>query len=203
MRPNLTTSLFCIASLFCAVSCATSGDSAGDKGANGGSGESEVEAAQTEPRQVEQEAASALASCRRDIEAIEQVPRNGRVAFAVEACSGLWLRDACSNSFASSLDQASYLRAGTILRSCRDAYCPTFEPAVRDALALCQAPLDDAVSLVRPLADDAETDPLDAWRAFNDVIFAETFGATSDQQLAGDFPSMLLQLVVVAPPSEP
>lgn len=148
---------------------------------------------------VSEQAAEALASCRARIDEIEQVPRDARVAFAVEVCRDIWLEEACADAFEAALALPSYERSGKILRDCRAAYCPTFEPDIRGELALCQAPLEDPVSLVQPLRDEDATDPLAAWIAFNDAIFAQVYGITSDQQLIGSFPRMLLQLVVVAP----
>lgn len=149
------------------------------------------------------EASHALATCRRDIDQIENQPKDARVAFAVDACRGLWLRQECSSSFEDALGLESYERAGHILRACRDDYCPSFEPDVAESLALCSASLDGPVSLVQPLAGTDGVDPLQAWSEFSDVIFDATYGSTADKQLLSAFPSTLLQLVVVAPPAGP
>jgi hypothetical protein len=145
------------------------------------------------------EAAVALVTCRDSLDDIETKPRDERVAFAVETCRGIWLEQSCAQSFDLALELESYERAGLIMRSCRDAYCPSLSAE----LALCQATLSNPVSLIEPLDDPGATDPLKAWAQFNSAIFVRDYGADPDEQLLSGFPSMLLQLVIVAPPRVP
>ncbi len=139
------------------------------------------------------DASMALATCRQKLDTYKQVHPDDRVRYAVDACRGIWLEPACSDSFESALEMPSFRRASHILEACRDAYCPSIE----EDLALCTATLGESVSLLEPL-DESGTDPLEAWTEFNAVIFRRDYAADPREQYFSSFPSTLLQIVVVA-----
>jgi hypothetical protein len=150
------------------------------------------------PKSLSSDAAAALVTCRQNIDVLGELEPDARVAHAVGSCRGIWLEEECSVAFERALELDSYRRAGLIMRACRDAYCPDLS----NDLALCQASLTDPVSLLEPLDDPAATDPLEAWAAFNSEIFVRDYSANPEEQLLSGFPSMLLQLVIVAPSSQ-